>query len=482
MIKYSLKTQAAYLLFGRTITFAMAAISPMILVRMLTMSDFGIYRQIIFVENVALALVVLRLPQNLYYFFPRTERHHRELLSQALSMLSFVSATGALIFYILAKLFDFLPTGVTSVYVLPLALYICTESVSSLLDHIFVLEKKPMVLPILSGGSQIARLGLIISAILIWRSVLAVVYALLLYSTIRLIFLLWYLIKQYAIRFGISDKKLFNAQLAYGLPLAGATIVALIGNQFEKGVINALTSPEDFAMYSVGSLGVMYAIMLVYTSMGDVAVPRFGELAMAGDFVGIKKLWHKIVSINTLLTVPLLVFGWVFAEEIISILFTEKYVASANIWRINLFNLVIQMLAYGYIPTALGKTKSILLGNSLRAAVVVPVSLILVPSIGIIGGAIAFLIGFWLNGLIQLFAGQRAIHLSLKEFLPWKRIGIIIIVSIAPVFPVSFISYCELSKLPSLLIAGVSYFTVVILMFQQIGYLDFGEIKKLLRR
>lgn len=482
MKEYSLKKQAIFLLFGRSITFIMAAVSPMILVRMLTVNQFGLFRQIVFIESVVLTLIMMRIPQNLYYFFPRTEGRHRELLSQSVSMLSFFSILGALIFFLAARFLGFVPEGITSEYLLPLALYILIESVSSILDQIFVLEKKTTAIPLLSVISQSLRLGLIIGSILLFRSVLAIVYALLIYSVLRLLYMIIYLLRQYSIRFGISDRTLFREQLVYGLPLAGATIVALIGNQFEKGVISALMSPEDFALYSVGGLGAMYAISLVYTSMGDVALPRFGELAIAGDLSGIKTLWHKIVSINTLLTVPVVIFAWVFAKEIISILFTSKYVASATIWRINLFTLIMQMLAYGYIPTAMGKTREIFFGNGVRAIMVIPISYIMVTKFGIFGGGVAFVVGFWANGLIQLFASKKAINISLLEFLPWKKLLVIFIVSIIPALLVYNTNHLELSNILTLLIAGSVYFPIVAIAFWQIGYLNIAEIKNIFAR
>jgi len=457
----------------------MATVSPMLLVRMLTVNQFGIFRQILFVEGVVLTFIMMRVPQNLYYFFPRTNGRHRELLSQAVSMLTFTSAFGVLAFYVGARFFGFIPDGISEEYLLPLALYVLVESISSILDQIFVLEKRSTTIPVLSAGSQVLRLGLIIGAALIFQSVLAIVYAMCCYSFVRLVYMLAYLVKRYSIRFGISDRTLFREQLIYGIPLAGATIVSLIGNQFEKGVISALMSPEDFAMYSIGGLGAMYAISLIYTSMGDVAVPRFGELAVSGDLAGIKTLWHRIVSINSLVTIPVVIFAWIFAELIISFLFTAKYIASATVWRVNLFILIFQMLAYGYIPTAMGKTRAIFLGNSIRAAMVVPISYIMVLKFGIVGGGIAFVAGFWVNGLIQLYASKQAINLPFRELLPWRRLLTITTISIIPALLVSHTDRLGLSTLTTLLIAGSVYFSLVTVAFWWAGYLNVQELRHL---
>ncbi len=60
----SLKKQAIFLLFGRMIAMVVAAVSPMILVRMLAVDQFGVFRQIVFVEGVVVSLVMMSISEN----------------------------------------------------------------------------------------------------------------------------------------------------------------------------------------------------------------------------------------------------------------------------------------------------------------------------------------------------------------------------------------------------------------------------------
>ena len=105
----------------------------------------------------------------------------------------------------------------------------------------------------------------------------------------------------------------------------------------------------------------------------------------------------------------------------------------------------------------------------MRAAFVVPISYLLVSKMGILGGAIAFVAGFWLNGLIQLFAGQKAISLSFKELLPWKKLFVIGTVSIIPALLVYHTKRFGLHNLPTLAVAGSVYFSIVLPIIEDVA-------------
>lgn len=482
MGNYSLRTQAAYLAIGKLVGYCIQIITPIILVRLLTMKDYGIYRQILFISVVALLLMRLKIPQSLYYFFPRVSDNLGKLLSQTMSLVVLASSAGTIVFLIVGWVLHFLPPEIGSEYVLPLAIHFFLESSAHVLDHLFILEKRSKLVTVVAAGNQALRLFLVIGAIAIFNSVLGIVYALIAFSSIRLLVVLAYLMKNYVIHFGFSDRALLSEQIKYIAPLAASHILAMVGTQIDKGIIVAIMSPEDFAIYSVGGIGIMTAIAVLYLSVGDVCLPRFGELAISGDFRAIRYLWHKMVVFGAIITVPVTCFCYVYAERIITFLFTAKYVASADILRVNLLILFMQMLGYGYIPRALGKTKAILIATIARAILTVPLSFLLITKLGLIGGAISFVAGFWLSGIIQLRAARKAIGVTTSEFLPWGKLLTIFVSSATPAFILPYVLRLELSNFGTLLTAALIYFTVVGIAFKFMGYIQIREFKNILKQ
>jgi len=77
MTSHSLKKQVGFLLFGKIAGFLILTILPIIMVRLLSQHQFGVYRQILFITGLVIPLVRLRILQSLYYFYPRLQEDSR---------------------------------------------------------------------------------------------------------------------------------------------------------------------------------------------------------------------------------------------------------------------------------------------------------------------------------------------------------------------------------------------------------------------
>jgi O-antigen/teichoic acid export membrane protein len=477
----SLKTQAFYLFVSRVTAFLVLSLSPIILVRLLSEHQFGTYRQILFVAILTMDLVTLRIGTGVYYFYPRKKSDLRALLSQTVTLMGLASMIGAAGFLILGWRFHFLPSGITTDHVLPIALYLLMEAVAQLIDHIFVLEKKPKLVLATDVANSVARLGLVVGAAFLFQNVMAILYALILLSAARLTVVLAYLARKYRIRPGFLNRALLSEQLRFTAPLAASAVVSVLGSQIDKGVISGYMSPQDFAVYSLAGWGIINAIRVVYNSIAQVCVPRFGELAVEKDLAGVRQVWHKMILMNTCVTVPLICFSFVFAVEITGILYTDKYLAAANVWRINMLILVVQMLGFGTIPTALGKTRAILAGNLTRFLLAVPCSVLLILNFGLMGGAVAFVLGFWADALVQLLAGKKALRATFAEFLPWGEMGRISVISLLPALFLPYLNGLGLHYLPTVLLGTLVYFPLVGVGLILTGTVQTKDFRALLR-
>lgn len=420
----------------------------------------------------ALTLIHLKISSSLYFFFPRLAGHHDELLGQTLAIQGIVTLFAALVFFILGRHARLLPPQIPAGALVPITLYLSLESPAYLLDHVFILERRTGILTFLLPGREGLRLTLVLGAALLWDGVVGIAYALVVFAAVRVVALLWYLRRRYSLKFRIVDRGLLVEQLKYTAPLAVSSVVATVGKYFEKGVISALMSASEFAVYSVGSLGVVGAVTLLYSALGDAAMQRFGELATNQQPHEIRRLWHRMVLTDAVVTIPLVSFCIAFAPEIIAFLFTAAYAESANIWRVNLLILPVQMVGYGYVPRALGRTKAILTGNALRASVVVVLSLVLVSRVGLLGGAISFVIGFWANAVAQLWATKAGLQLPFGQLLPWPELLEIVLLGGPLVLLVKWAASQQASTSAALLLGGFAYFTIQLVLLKGRGHLD----------
>jgi O-antigen/teichoic acid export membrane protein len=421
MAEHSLTRQASHLLGGRIITFLLGGIAPIILVRLMSPEEFGVFQQLVFVNGFAVLLLGFQLIESLYYLFPRYRGREGGLLLQTITVLSLVHLLGALLFLGINRFIPFRPGGIGAELLLPVAAAFFAEGVARTLDHVFILEKKPRSVLLVGPLSSLLRLGMVVGAVFFFHDLVATAWSLALYSAVRLAALLLISLRYRRDQGGFHPSPgLFREQGVYVLPLAASSLVGALGNNIDKLIIGATLSPGEFAVYSIGSLGLLYIVTFFYTSVGDVLVPRMGELFIAGDRAGVLRLWQKMLRGNLAVTIPVVVFCLVMAEEILSFLYTPKFIAGSTVWRINLIILLIQMTGYGYILKANGDTRSILRGNFLRFLIGIPLAFILVSRFGLVGGATSFVAGFSVNGVFQLAKSRRSVGSGWAEFLPWR--------------------------------------------------------------
>ena len=264
------------------------------------------------------------------------------LLSQIILMLFVFGFIGAALVY-LAGYFSILPEGINKEVCLLIVLYICIESVAQLIDHIFILEKTPVYSLLKGIVNSSVRLALVVGAAIFFGEVYFMVLGIVVLSLLRITVLISFLAKRYNFSGKLFDRDLVRRQLKYIAPLAAASVIGVCAAKFDKIIISYQMSAADFSIYTIVGLGLMSAVTMLYTSIGNVCLPKLSGFADKDDFNGAIVLWHKMMVINATITIPAVVFCFVMAPIIMNILFGEAYEKSAEDWRINLFILIMQM-------------------------------------------------------------------------------------------------------------------------------------------
>ena len=111
-----------------------------------------------------------------------------------------------------------------------------------------------------------------------------------------------------------------------------------------------------------------------------------------------------------------------FAPQIVSVLYSDKYLPGANVFRIYSVVLLFRTTYYGMVLNALGKTKTIL-----RASITTMVSnlildFILYHLLGITGPAIATLLSVGVMNMYQLYLTKKEIGGKFTDIYPLGKI------------------------------------------------------------
>ena len=87
-IKYSSSDQARILFVSRIIAFAIRFLTPVFLARLLSQTDYGLYRQFLLIATTIISFLLLGIPKSTYYFYPKKENKNEVISITYLLLIS----------------------------------------------------------------------------------------------------------------------------------------------------------------------------------------------------------------------------------------------------------------------------------------------------------------------------------------------------------------------------------------------------------
>jgi O-antigen/teichoic acid export membrane protein len=153
----------------------------------------------------------------------------------------------------------------------------------------------------------------------------------------------------------------------------------------------------------------------------------------------------------------------VFAEPVITGLFSSQYAASVWPFRIYLLFLPLRITALGQVLASLGATKFVL--TAITAALILNMVLgfVLIQSIGWVGPALSAVCSGYLFATLVLVQMHKRLRIGLDRLVPWKalgQVGLTAVLAAAGSLPVMLLQIGPVWKLA----AGFAIYATIYLM------------------
>lgn len=447
-----LSHQATILFWGRLSSHLGQVVRAMIFSRMMDKETYGTYGQAMMIGMLITPYLALGLDRAVPYFFTKlSEEKQKGLVSMLCIYLSLAGAlTGLVLFFagdLVARQFD----NPALVPVLKFYAFVVAFSQLPVIVPPALLTKK---FPLLSGVYHPAmelpgvaaalvtyhlteKLEIMFLVIAGMRALHCLAGALL---TIRLPF------KEVAASF---DRHLPWEVLQYALPLGAAIVVSMTSRSFDRLLISSYYTPADFAVYRNGAFE-LPLFMLLTASVFTVLLPEMSRLAHAGQNQAVIRLWSEGVRRCAIFLTPLAVFTFIFAEDLIIFLFSEKYRLSVPIFRIYTAGLLIRVTMYDNVFVAFGRPKYILFMSIISLCMTVVGCFALIPMFGFYGPAVACLITRYARMALSLILVSRVSGVPFKQAAPWGALGRLLtcsIVACAAAYPLMWFEMWPLVRL-----------------------------------
>jgi O-antigen/teichoic acid export membrane protein len=398
----SLANKVTVVVFSRILTSFIDFTTGVLIVRLLSETNFAILAYLLIVYEVARYVATLGFPESIFYYFEQLAKNYRKAF--AIQTFGILLVTGLLsaIAILLVEFFapslisQFSPEVIETIqeylpYIALIALLeIPTWPVTNIL---LALDKQKQ-----SGWYQVITslmsfMALILPIVLgmpfVW-----ILYALLSYAAIRFVgSIIWMAIVLPGGELR-TPKNNIREQISFSIPLGVSSLVNQFNKNIDRFVVSFFLTEFALGQYHVGAQEVPI-IRVIPFAVGSVLISRYVNFNIHQRREDLINLWHKSIEKVALLIIPLTIMFIVAAPEIISfVIETEETDYSGAIIPFQIYNLIvlIRVAHYGSMLQAFGDTRGILRLSLMLLGFNLVLSIPLTYYVGINGTALGTLI------------------------------------------------------------------------------------------
>jgi O-antigen/teichoic acid export membrane protein len=154
----------------------------------------------------------------------------------------------------------------------------------------------------------------------------------------------------------------------------------------------------------------------------EAILPSMSRLQAAGDVHGMMEMNSRANIIVGTLLFPLLAFAFVFAGEIVSVIYTAAYVEAVPAMRIYVLGMIAMVVEVGSIVLLLRQGAFALKVSLLMLALSVAVSLAAAQHFGLAGAAAGSVLAIYFDRILMLRRISRLTGIGLRRMQDWRSL------------------------------------------------------------
>jgi O-antigen/teichoic acid export membrane protein len=349
----SLAVPALWIASARTIAFGLNFLLPLLLVRRLDQSEYGLYKQVFLLISTAVNILPLGFHMTAFYFLPRASGHKAQVVLNILLFHCSAAVVGCLILVTHPEVVDYIFPGSNLVDYGPLVGFVVLLWVASFpLDYIAMADEHAKLATVFIVSSQLVGTLLMLVAVLMFGSLQALITAAAIQGVWKTAVLLVYLIRRFnafAALLTNFDWSLLRSQIAYAIPIGVAGLIWSMQLQIHQYFVANRFSPASYALYAVGTFQ-LPLIGILSDSVGSVVIARVSRLQNDNEPREIILLTARMLRKLAAVYFPICSFLLVVGPAFISVLFTTRYLDSWPIFAINLVFIPLGMFSSASDP------------------------------------------------------------------------------------------------------------------------------------
>jgi O-antigen/teichoic acid export membrane protein len=463
--------QTAVLTAARFANYGLVLISPIILVRILSVEQFGQYRQFVVYASFLTLFASFSFTESLLYFVPSYGKSVWRIAKQT-NLLTACSSMMVVVALILLDLS--LKHAVVGPYLWPLVAYVLLFVNLDFWEYFFLAIRRPGAVFAYTTGRLTARMATVIVVALVTANVTTIIWALVGLEAVRISIacMFWRLMDRSADEPPIAN--VWREQLRYCVPTGFAMMLNIANRNLGNVAVAKVLGPVSLAHYTIGTYAEYFYFALGYS----IALVLLAEMVRRNTESpgSALLLWQKTTVVNCILLLPVAILLARFAEPIIITLFGKGYRPAVLVMQVHMFFMIRACFDFSPAVRALNRTRAFVYCN-MAALIVNAIALsVLLPAYGIVGAVGALVISSYADAFVLGWAAIRLYGVPLRSFIPWKSVGKVALSAAISAAVIWSSVWVEWFGMAGVIVASIAYYAAFVSMLRILGVSELNTL------
>ena len=458
-----LGNRTAILTLSRLANYGLMLISPIFLVRLLSVADFGRYREFLLYGTLLQAFAQFSINDSLLYCVPANPASPWRVARQT-AVLTFGSST--LVVLVLIVLDTASGGALVHGYLVPLAAYTMVSVNLDFWEHFWLANRRAQPVFIYSGVRLALRVVVVVVTAMLTHDFHAVIWALVVLEGVRFAAAAVAMVIYDRSRHEPPLREPWRDQVRFCLPSGTASLLASLNRNISSVIVARLLGSVALAQYAIGRFGEPVVVTL-RNSISTVILPEMVRKDRSATSGGAAlELWQKATVINAIMLFPVIVLVARYAEPLVTMVFGASYATAGVVMQVYMLVVVRECFDFGPALRAINRTRSLVESNVASLITCAAAMFLLIPVFGLVGGMFAFVIASYVDVSWLAWRTCSAYRIGVRQLVPWNSIAkTALAAAMASVLIVSSV-WTEIFGRAGMAIAGLVYLAAFALLLQ----------------
>ena len=453
--------RAAYLSLARLANYGLMLLSPIILTRVLTVEEFGRYREFLLYATVLQSLGGFAIGDSLLYFIPAHPESPWRIVRQtaALTFCATLITSVALIGL------DFATGGaLVGAYLWQLVLYLMLSTNLDFWEMYWLANHRAAAMFSYTASRLVVRLLVVTIVATATRDVNTLIWSLIVVEGVRFVGSAIVFTKLDASAREPALNEPWRGQLRFCLPSGTGSFIAYINRYFAGVFVAKVLGAVSLAQYTIGRFPEP-VIAVVRNALSTVVLPEMVRRGRDNPEVQLG-LWRRATAMNAILLLPVIALVIRYAEPAVTTVFGRSYAAAAPLMQIFMLSMFRECFDFAPALRAMNKVSPLVYSNLAALVVCALAMLVLTPAFGLNGAMAAAVLSTYVDGIWQARSVSRRLGKPIGELIPWSSITRTVLAAVLACIVVVSPIWTDTLGFAGVVFAGATYMVAYVVLLK----------------